>query len=67
MKNLKQLISPGRILRNHMNKDCLMMVGAFNGLVGRMLAKKGFNACYVSGAAVSASTGQPDIGYIYID
>ena len=44
-----------------------MMVGAFNGLVGRMLAKKGFNACYVSGAAVSASTGQPDIGYIYID
>jgi methylisocitrate lyase len=45
-----------------MNKDCVMMVGAFNGLVGRLLAKKGFNACYVSGAAVSASSGQPDIG-----
>ena len=62
MKNFKKFVSPGKVLRELMNKDCVMMVGAFNGLVGRMLAKKGFNACYVSGAAVSASTGQPDIG-----
>ena len=69
MKNFKKFVSPGRILRELMNKDCIMMVGAFNGLVGRLLAKKGFNACYVSGAAVSASSGQPDIGFhiAYID
>jgi methylisocitrate lyase len=62
MKNLKKFVSPGRVLRELMNKDCVMMVGAYNGLIGRMLAKKGFKAAYVSGAAVSGSSGQPDIG-----
>ena len=62
MKNLKKFISPGKMLRDLMTKDCVMMIGAYNGLVGRMLAAKGFNACYISGAAVSGSTGQPDIG-----
>lgn len=38
------------------------MVGAYNGLVARMVAQKGFKATYVSGAAVSASNGVPDIG-----
>lgn len=62
MKNLKKFISPGRVLRELMNKETVMMVGAFNGLVGRLLAKKGFKACYVSGAAVSGASGQPDVG-----
>ena len=46
-----------------MKKDTVMMIGAYNGLVGRLLAQKGFNACYISGAAISGSTGLPDIGY----
>lgn len=41
-----------------------MMVGAFNGLVGRSVAEAGFDACYVSGACVSVSAGQPDIGLL---
>lgn len=45
-----------------MNKDTVMMIGAFNGLVGRLMAAKGFKATYVSGAALTATTGQPDIG-----
>ena len=42
--------------------ECKVMVGAFNGLVGRAVAEAGFDACYVSGACVSACAGQPDIG-----
>ena len=56
--------SPGKVLRELMKKDCVMAVGAFNGLVGRILADKGFRASYVSGAAISASTGQPDVGLV---
>lgn len=53
---------PGRVMRDLMKKETIMTIGAFNGLVARLLAEKGFKACYVSGAAISASTGQPDIG-----
>lgn len=40
------------------------MPGAFNGLVARAAARAGFEALYVSGAAVSASFGVPDVGMI---
>jgi methylisocitrate lyase len=49
-----------------MKKETVMTIGAFNGLVGRLLAAKGFKSIYVSGAAISATTGQPDIGYFII-
>ena len=39
-----------------------MMPGAFNGLCGRLVRDQGFEAAYISGAAVSASVGVPDIG-----
>ena len=38
--------------------------GAFNGLVARAVADAGFGACYVSGAAVTASFGVPDVGLV---
>ena len=53
---------PGKILRNLMKNETVMMIGAFNGLVARLLAAKGFKSAYISGAAVTASSGQPDIG-----
>jgi methylisocitrate lyase len=59
--------SPGKVLRDLMSKESIMCIGAFNGLVGRLAAHKGFNACYVSGAAVSASSGQPDIGLLHVN
>ena len=39
------------------------MPGAYNGMVGRQCADNGFEALYISGAAVTASSGVPDIGY----
>lgn len=59
--------SPGKVLRDLMAKECVMTIGAYNGLVGRLLSQKGFKAAYVSGAAVSASSGQPDIGLVNVN
>jgi len=59
--------SPGKVLRDLMSKECVMTIGAYNGLVGRILSQKGFKAGYVSGAAVSASSGQPDIGLLNVN
>lgn len=55
-------IHPGRLLKDTMKKETVMMIGSFNGLVSRILAAKGFKATYLSGAALTASSGQPDIG-----
>ena len=41
-----------------------MVPGAFNALVARMIERAGFPALYVSGAAVSAGMGMPDIGLL---
>ena len=46
---------------------CLALPGAFNGLVGRAAADAGFRGCYVSGAALSASQGIPDVGLVGLD
>ena len=47
--------------------DCVQMPGSFNGMVGRLVASQGFKATYISGAALSGSTGQPDIGLLSVD
>ncbi|CAN5951273.1 unnamed protein product [Sphagnum jensenii] len=39
-----------------------MIPGAFNGLVARIAVDNGFKALYISGAALTASSGVPDIG-----
>ena len=41
--------------------------GAYNGLIARAVAEAGFDACYLSGGALSASTGVPDIGVLSLD
>ena len=43
------------------------MPGSFNGLVGRAVADHGFKATYVSGAALTAGAGVPDIGLLTLD
>ena len=47
-----------------MDKKCVMIPGSFNGLVGRAVAAKGFEATYISGASLTASSGLPDIGLL---
>jgi methylisocitrate lyase len=39
-----------------------MMPGAYNGLVAKSAADNGFKSLYISGAALTASSGVPDIG-----
>lgn len=48
-------------------KDAVILPGSFNGLTGRLVADQGFKATYISGAAVSASKGLPDIGVVTLN
>jgi len=43
------------------------MPGAFNALCARAIARAGFDACYVSGAATSVSAGVPDVGLLTLE
>jgi methylisocitrate lyase len=45
----------------------LQMPGAHNGLAARQAARAGFEALYLSGAAMSASMGLADLGVISVD
>jgi len=51
-----------RRLRTLMRERTVGLPGAFNGLVARAVARAGFDGAYVSGAAVTASAGVPDVG-----
>lgn len=59
--------SPGARLRALMDRSCVGLPGAFNGMVARLAAQTGFDALYVSGAAVSASFGVPDVGLVTLN
>lgn len=54
-------------LRAAMNERCVALPGAFNGLVGRAVADAGFEGTYISGAAVSACAGLPDVGLVSLE
>jgi len=45
----------------------LQLPGAHNGLASQQAKAAGFDACYLSGAAMSASMGLPDLGIITLD
>ncbi|MEO1007737.1 MAG: isocitrate lyase/phosphoenolpyruvate mutase family protein [Planctomycetota bacterium] len=59
--------TPGRRLRDAMDRGCVMAPGAFNGLAARAVARAGFEAAYVSGGATSAAAGVPDVGLLTLD
>lgn len=50
-----------------MAEDCIMTPGAYNGLTARLAARHGFQALYISGGALTASSGVPDIGLRTLD
>lgn len=55
--------SPGKRLRDSIADVTIQIPGAFNALVGRMIEQAGFDAAYLSGAALSAGTlALPDVG-----
>jgi methylisocitrate lyase len=56
--------SPGRRLREAWARQPIALPGVFNALVARMAERLGFHAVYLSGGALSAASGVPDIGLL---
>jgi len=56
--------SAGKRLREAWQGGTIAVPGVFNGLVAKMAERSGFRAVYLSGAALSAGYGLPDIGLI---
>lgn len=57
-------LSPGRRLREAWQAQPIMIPGVFNALVARMAERLGFPAVYLSGGALSAAAGVPDVGLL---
>jgi methylisocitrate lyase len=56
--------SPGRRLRDAWAKGPIAIPGVWSPLVARMAQRLGFSAVYLSGAALSANFGVPDVGLV---
>ena len=57
-------LAPGRRLREAWAAAPIRVPGVFNALVARMAERLGFRAVYLSGGALSAAAGVPDIGLL---
>lgn len=57
-------VSPGRKLREAWAASPIAIPGAFNPLVAKLAEQIGFRAVYLSGGALSAGNGVPDIGLL---
>src|SRR5689334_4047538 len=55
---------PGRLLRDAWQTAPIAVPGVFNPLVARMAERLGFRAVYLSGGALSAGNGVPDVGLL---
>jgi methylisocitrate lyase len=56
--------SPGRRLRDAWASGPIAVPGVFNSLVAKLAERIGFSAVYLSGGALSAASGVPDIGLL---
>jgi len=64
MTTERSTVSKGQRLRELLATGTIAMPGAFNALTALQIERAGFGALYVSGAAISAARGLPDIGLI---
>jgi methylisocitrate lyase len=64
MSNEQGRPSPGRKLRQAWAAGPVQVPGVFNALVARMAERLGFSAVYLSGGALSAAAGVPDVGLL---
>ncbi len=51
-------------LREVIARRVVVMPGAFNALVAKLIERAGFDAVYISGASLAASRGVPDLGLL---
>jgi methylisocitrate lyase len=56
--------SPGKKLRDAWSRGPVLLPGVFNPLVAKLAERVGFQAVYLSGGALSAGSGVPDIGLL---
>jgi methylisocitrate lyase len=56
--------SPGRRLRDAWQRQPIAIPGVFNALVAKMAERLGHDAVYLSGGALSAAYGVPDVGLL---
>lgn len=56
--------SPGRRLRDAFQRQPIAIPGVFNALVAKIAERLGHDAVYLSGGALSAAYGVPDVGLI---
>jgi methylisocitrate lyase len=61
-----QRTSPGQLLRQAWAKEAIAVPGVFDAVVARMAEQLGFSSVYLSGAALSAAAGLPDIGLLTV-
>src|SRR3978361_1546206 len=58
----------GLRFRRLLERDGILQIpGTHNGMAALQAARAGFDACYLSGAAMTASMGLPDLGIITVD
>jgi methylisocitrate lyase len=57
-------LSPGRRLRQAWQRQTIALPGVFCPLVAKLAERLGHQAVYLSGAALSASLGVPDVGLV---
>jgi methylisocitrate lyase len=62
--NTPPLPAPGRRLRDAWGRGPVILPGVFSPLVARIAERLGFQAVYLSGGALSAGNGVPDIGLL---
>src|SRR5262245_57870226 len=62
--NVPTTTSPGRRLRDAWAVETIPIPGVFNPLVARIAERLGYRAVYLSGGALSAAMGVPDVGLI---
>jgi methylisocitrate lyase len=58
--------SPGRLLRSAWEQATIAVPGVFCPLVAKMAQRLGFRAVYLSGGALSAAAGVPDVGLLSV-
>lgn len=56
--------SKARRLRELLDQQTIVLPGAFNALTALQIERAGFESLYISGAALSATRGLPDIGLL---
>ena len=58
---------PGQLLKQLLQKEILRVPGAHNALTALLAKEAGFDCVYLSGGALSASLGLPDLGVMMPD